>query len=441
MEILKGNQHRLKHGYYCLRLPDDDERARNISPAELLKVSTDLFDSSPWNTITSRNCFGVNNLVSYLSLILVGLIRKNLPALKSTIDEQLRTCRVELRKFPAPVADPSAEFSNCIRQFCADFSKAVSGEAHKNFVQFNIKQYQQLKVDIYSTCPDFRPFEDHTMHRNPGEPIEGPESFSRSPVDLREVREIIDNSITWELPNYLPFEVTKQLVSEITDQWKEPSHGCFEKIFDHSTHFIDKLVHHHFGRFKDLDVHIRSVVQIELDKIKEDALQAVDDILEMETIPIHTQNTDLFASETQKWRSFYTTVRQNASPATDTSESESNHDQDDLAEITDDKFQQALSVMVDVRSYFQVAYQRIIDNIPLTIEHKLHQRALDNFNTSLFQSGPKGHDAPEQMKALLSEDRTTAKNRTFLIDQKERLTQIKHKLDEFHRKIGRMLDF
>jgi hypothetical protein len=100
-----------------------------------------------------------------------------------------------------------------------------------------------------------------------------------------------------------------------------------------------------------------SVVQIELDKIKEDALQAVDDILEMETIPIHTQNTDLFASETQKWRSFYTTVRQNASPATDTSESESNHDQDDLAEITDDKFQQALSVMVDVRSYFQVAYQ------------------------------------------------------------------------------------
>jgi hypothetical protein len=76
MEILKGNQHRLKHGYYCLRLPDDDERARNISPAELLKVSTDLFDSSPWNTITSRNCFGVNNLVSYLSLILVGLIRK-----------------------------------------------------------------------------------------------------------------------------------------------------------------------------------------------------------------------------------------------------------------------------------------------------------------------------------------------------------------------------
>ena len=77
MGIIEGNQHPLKHGYYCVRLPDDDERARNISRTESSKLAAEFFNSTPpWNTITSHNRFGVNNLVSDLSLILVGLIEK-----------------------------------------------------------------------------------------------------------------------------------------------------------------------------------------------------------------------------------------------------------------------------------------------------------------------------------------------------------------------------
>jgi hypothetical protein len=77
MAIIEGHQHQLKHGYYCVRLPDDDERARNISRTESSRIATEFFDSTPpWNTITSRNHFGVHNLVSDLSLILVGLIEK-----------------------------------------------------------------------------------------------------------------------------------------------------------------------------------------------------------------------------------------------------------------------------------------------------------------------------------------------------------------------------
>lgn len=77
MEIIQGNQHKLKRGYYCVRLPDDDERARNISRSESSKIANDFFNSTaPWNSITSLNRFGVNNLVSDLSLILVSLIEK-----------------------------------------------------------------------------------------------------------------------------------------------------------------------------------------------------------------------------------------------------------------------------------------------------------------------------------------------------------------------------
>jgi hypothetical protein len=77
MGIIEGNQHQLKHGYYCVRLPDDEERARAISRKESSKLATEFFNSTtPWNTVASRNRFGVHNLVADLSLILVGLIEK-----------------------------------------------------------------------------------------------------------------------------------------------------------------------------------------------------------------------------------------------------------------------------------------------------------------------------------------------------------------------------
>ena len=74
--IIEGHQleHRLKN---CVRLPDDDERARKISRAESSRIATEFFDGTPpWKDVAKRNCFGVHNLVSELSLILVGLIEK-----------------------------------------------------------------------------------------------------------------------------------------------------------------------------------------------------------------------------------------------------------------------------------------------------------------------------------------------------------------------------
>ena len=75
--ILEGQGHELKHGYYCVRLPDDDERSRNISRTESLGIATGFFDrTEPWNTIANRNRLGIANLVSDISYILVGLIEK-----------------------------------------------------------------------------------------------------------------------------------------------------------------------------------------------------------------------------------------------------------------------------------------------------------------------------------------------------------------------------
>lgn len=440
-DIIEGRQHPLKHGYYCVRLPDDDERARRISRTESTKIAMEFFKSTPpWNKI-SRHRFGVHNLISDLSLILVGLIEKNLPALKNTIDEQLRTCHDSLSELPTPLTtDPSTEFLLRVTKFCTDFHSAVLGEDHRTLVQHNRQQYSQLKSDIYRTCPDFRPFGDSTTYHDPN--LEGPAGYSRPPLDLEDVQKVINDSIGWELPGYVPFHATAKLILEITEQWKTPSHACFKNVFDSSSHFVDELATRHFHRFKALEAHVKSVVHIELEKLNASALQAVDKALQLERYPVYTQNTDFFATEKRKWSELYTDVRRrpwlypiNTANASDVSDD----GKDEVVAGDTFQFEQALSVMANVRAFFEVIYKRIVDSIPLVIEHEFLQIAMTNFRASLFESLPKGHDASERTKALLSEDPVVARERSSLEGKRDRLTQIKLRLDEFHRKVGRLL--
>ena len=77
LDIIVGNKHQLKRGYYCVRLPDDEERSQGISREVSSKISNEFFESTaPWSSITGLNRFGVSNLVSDLSQILVSLIEK-----------------------------------------------------------------------------------------------------------------------------------------------------------------------------------------------------------------------------------------------------------------------------------------------------------------------------------------------------------------------------
>ena len=122
-----------------------------------------------------------------------------MPDLKLAIHGQLATCHRDLTKLPPPLTnDPATEFLLSVKSFCADFREAVFGDARKDLVQYNRKLYEEFKSDIYSTCPDFRPIEDHTMYRNPAPTaplFAGPTKFSRPPVDLRAVQKIIDKSV------------------------------------------------------------------------------------------------------------------------------------------------------------------------------------------------------------------------------------------------------
>jgi hypothetical protein len=74
-KIFEGDEHRLLNGYYCVRLPDDDERSSGISRAEAEQKSKQYLDSTaPWSQIQDRGRFGVQNLIKDVSKLLMQVI-------------------------------------------------------------------------------------------------------------------------------------------------------------------------------------------------------------------------------------------------------------------------------------------------------------------------------------------------------------------------------
>jgi Tfp pilus assembly pilus retraction ATPase PilT len=77
--------------------------------------------------------------------------------------------------------------------------------------------------------------------------------------------------------------------------------------------------------------------------------------------------------------------------------------------------------------------QRIIDHVPLTVEQELTQRLANSIQNTLFQKLISGPGAPteEKMKELLGEDPAVAARRELLQAKRDRLVEMKKRLDRF----------
>ncbi|KAE9399931.1 P-loop containing nucleoside triphosphate hydrolase protein [Gymnopus androsaceus JB14] len=157
-EVLQGKIHPLHHGYYCVRLADDNERSRRLSRTESEELSAEFFaNNDPWNDFVNRSRFGVPNFVKDISRLLLGLIETK-----------------ELRE-------------------------AVMGKDHRFLVHNNRHHYEAFKSAIERTQPDFWPFISKENYRNPGLHTQGGSV----------------GQLTWELPGIIPYDAIQNTSSTV----------------------------------------------------------------------------------------------------------------------------------------------------------------------------------------------------------------------------------
>ncbi|KAG2148944.1 P-loop containing nucleoside triphosphate hydrolase protein [Suillus clintonianus] len=463
VEIIEGRSedHTLRHGFYCVRLPDDAERTQHLSRAESQRRAAEYFDTtSPWKDVIDRHRFGIPGFVSDVSRLLIQLIEEALPRLREDIDKLLVKCMKEFDALPPPlVNDPQIEVLGRVNAFCDVFKSFVNGSHEdKRLAQRNRALYAIFKRDIRGTAPDFRPFEKPEEYV-PLDDTEGKMTlFERDPgvkvMGIYDVSKVIHEAIAWELPNNIPYQAKANLIAQFTKLWVAPSERCLSGINDVLDNVISTLISIHFGRFKVLEGYVGDLIRIQVGVCKAHAQEAVKTALALETTPHYTQNTHYLQTLREKWLARYKTVRNRASQYKApvhirqqvTPEAKAlralaeagfaNLGISDLARLLPpDSFQEELVVMADVRAYYHVAYKRIIDHIPLTIEHALHHALAEQLSqsllTSLLTDVASGPNFSERMNELVSEDASIAQKRALLSSRKQRLSDIRRRLMTF----------
>ncbi|KAG6830083.1 hypothetical protein H0H87_009296 [Tephrocybe sp. NHM501043] len=363
-DVIEGKLHPLKHGYYCVRLPNDAERSRYKFRNDFQRFAAQFFETTtPWNTIADRSRFGVPNFVASISGLLVQLIEKNLPELRRRVEQLLAECVEELKGLPTALTtnDASTEVFLRITQFCQDFRSTVFGEQKRTLVQDNRRRYNLFKEDIYRSRPNFAPYLNSHHYLRPSDPEADRFPASGPVIDLPQVKQAIalyvnmsSSSIVfieipcfrsrgWELPTHLPFDATKDYILGFTRLWNQPAVSCFQDVFATTSEFIKTLMAQHFGQFRSLEKHVAFVVQAELNRCKTETTDALTKMLELESIPVFTQNNEFLLSERVRWLQLYYNSQFQHKTLHELYRNNDDYD--------------ALSVMADVRAYFQVAHK------------------------------------------------------------------------------------
>ncbi|KLO12396.1 hypothetical protein SCHPADRAFT_853916 [Schizopora paradoxa] len=486
-DVLSGKENVLNLGYYCVKLSDDAEREKNLPRAEREEDAENSFfaTTDPWSDLqkTLGYRFGVRNTVAYLSTQLTLLLDLTLPTLRLKAEQLLTECKEALTELPRPVVmDASTEVLTRVTDFCQHLTATVNGldlvtddgitaTDGKTFVQQNRATYLTFKRKIRATAPDFRAFEDHLKYTKPfyydkdesdeesSDEHETPKTCG--PYNLYDVRRVIKSSIAWELPNNVPFDAKRKLIGDFTCLWDVPAVACYNAVAARLQQQLGASIDQHFLRFPRLQSYMTVKIMEKYEIQKTTAISAVETTLRIEKDPLFTQNTHYLDSCRRKWlthslsdppyeiltdvRSPFTMSRRssfdypavphaiNRSPSPTTRALSALAElgykdlkASDLARLTQhDNFDEEVNVMAEVRAYFQVAYKRIIDNIPLTIEHALNKGLANSMKVNLLQELDLGSsEASKRLKDLLDEDPVVKARREQLEAQRRRLEQV-----------------
>jgi len=209
---------------------------------------------------------------------------------------------------------------------------------------------------------------------------------------------------------------------------------CFEDIVEKTHEFLDELLRQHFGRYKELERYMSALTFRERDIHREETRVVLEKLLQLESDPLYTQNFQALQAEETRWLSTYSraspSVRPSAYPVHRFPSKTFPHIQH--GSPTTPGQNDVLKVMANVQAYFQVAHKRIIDYVPLAIEHELNQSFASAIDTTLFNAIAKDTEGGRlDLNDIVREDPAVERKRKELEHRKGRLLQIKQKLDNF----------
>ncbi|KAM5536974.1 hypothetical protein V8D89_009303 [Ganoderma adspersum] len=321
-------------------------------------------------------------------------------------------------------------------------------------------------------------------------------SRSAKPVYLDDVRTHVTRSITRELPHDIPSAAKQALIRTFQETWEGAVTQCFEDVQKAFLDTLNVTIDLHFGQYSNLKGTVMSIVMDHLSAHIQTAEARIQDVVRSESRLLYTQNKGFLGSQRAKYLQLYqdslkdeelvgppprqapnlapptepsSTPRPSrfgdpetgaptssfsfkfnkpfpqpstgASPHLDQSDSgRQTHGQSVPAKryaLKDGKrllksYEVEIELMADVRAYFDVAFQRIIDSVPMTIDLQFLYAFCESLQDCVFEKlGLGAPDAKSKCDFYLAEDPHVAAKRKALNAKKARLVKVQRAISKF----------
>ncbi|KZT31230.1 hypothetical protein SISSUDRAFT_1067945 [Sistotremastrum suecicum HHB10207 ss-3] len=306
------------------------------------------------------------------------------------------------------------------------FSTEVVAQVNSTLAAKDI--YTQFKSGIMSTAPDFRPYlsSDPQIGINvfpiaqSAPSVNGPDNVQILYLDhLKDLRQ---KAAVNGLSNFQSHPIQLALINAFVGKWQRHILDCVEKIHLGVCAILNSVLSAHFNQYPELLCRIRMILYEDIERCKTGVLQKLASVPKMETVPF-TQNTWQLSSLREQWLQHYvneraermvnpwicligdvvhdtrTQVMDQASTAPSDPILASNvlaglqqlgYGDLTLADLrrlkVSDDYKEELELAADVRGYFDIASGRVIDFVPIIINHHYLSEFLDNLNFTLVKA-------------------------------------------------------
>jgi len=451
LSVLEGVRHPLKLGYFVTKQPSLQELGEELSFLTARERERSFFsETSPWKELTNMHArFGTQNLTQELSKLLGTVISKALPVLREKCKEALIRVDSDLDNLPPPPSDqPVAELFRIVTAFSSDVAQLVRGSDNFEYlIQKCRGAHRVFEHKIRATRPQLLPFgnveEMNTRERHANTKfqldseattVDNGIDLIGTPMFLQDIRVHIERSLTRELPFTVPYKAIVSLIRRFCETWAASSYECLADVHEATVEKLDDLIDRHFGQYGTTGLldKVRAVVEAQIEQSQTVTKGRIESMLNLEDSPF-TLNNRSFASYKTKCLAMYKEARQtpkfplSGHPVYDIIPAFKRAGvtvaPEDLWKLCGpDSYEDELNVMAETAAYFQIAYKRIIDDIPRVIDygflHSITKGIQDRLVEALKLSS---QSATEKATLYLAEDEKVRLKRQSLQKKKEQL--------------------
>ncbi|KAL4066185.1 P-loop containing nucleoside triphosphate hydrolase protein [Scleroderma citrinum] len=476
IRLIRNEREPLANNWYCVKQPSSHDLSLGITWAGARHQEEEWFSTKePWSSLDSyyKSFLCTSKLTERLSNILAELISKRLPEIQEELYKVLQQTEKEIAKLPQPPSgNPLGEILRVLDNFKKEVSERVEGTPDADGLLQTIRPHTtDFKLKIRETAPNFVPWERRVAHQHhvpqttffsdeesdSGIEDEGRDEIgapgpaiptgrkTRVTICIDEVMQRAQMARTRELPDHYPFVVQKTYIIEFVKNWRQPALALFDAVYNILKKDVERIVDRHFARMGRGGLK-QSVLMIMYDHLDAAAARSKDKIewlLQLESSPA-TLNTHYYFDYKNKVYAYYRAHRRSEKLAQNMSQRSQDVNnvisalaqlgisarREDLSKLLpSDPMEAALSIMASVRAYFQVAYKRFVDMVPLAIDNEA-VRGLERNLEQVLRDGLQltGIDAHERCAAMLEEFPAVVARRSELTRKLERLKAAKVEL-------------